>query len=164
MELKERIRSLINYSGLSIPKFAALAGFKTPQAVRELLYGRTKTLSYSAQYKIISSFPEVNSDWLVNGKGDMIKAGASKSKHINIRNDHIKNSSIYGYVNIAIPEKGKKKILNSDGITVEVDDTAGITSEQFAAIITSKDEQISRLLTMIEEQTKTIAKLMQDDK
>ena len=35
MELSKRIEKIVEYSGLSIPKFAEFVGFKTPQAVRE---------------------------------------------------------------------------------------------------------------------------------
>ena len=55
MELSKRIEKIVEYSGLSIPKFAEFVGFKTPQAVRELIKGNTKTLSFQAQEKIISS-------------------------------------------------------------------------------------------------------------
>ena len=72
MELSKRIEKLIEYSGLSIPKFAVHVGFKTPQAVRELIKGNTKTLSYQAQDKILSAFPEVSPSWLLSGDGDML--------------------------------------------------------------------------------------------
>jgi hypothetical protein len=77
MELSERIKKIVEYSGLSIPKFAEFVGFKTPQAVRELIKGNTKTLSFQAQEKIISSYPEINVEWLTIGKGEMLSAAAS---------------------------------------------------------------------------------------
>lgn len=76
MELNKRIEKLIEYSGLSIPKFAVRVGFKTPQAVRELIKGRTKTLSYQAQEKILASFPEVSPSWLLTGDGEMLNASS----------------------------------------------------------------------------------------
>lgn len=72
MELSKRIEKLIEYSGLSIPKFSVHVGFKTPQAVRELIKGNTKTLSYQAQEKILASFPEVSPSWLLTGEGEML--------------------------------------------------------------------------------------------
>jgi len=77
MELSERIKKIVEYSGLSIPKFAEFVGFKTPQAVRELIKGNTKTLSFQAQEKIISSYPEINVEWLTTGKGEMLSSAAS---------------------------------------------------------------------------------------
>jgi uncharacterized coiled-coil protein SlyX len=72
MELHERIKKVVEYSGLSIPKFAVLVGFKTPQAVREILNGRTKTLSDAAQMKILQAFPGVSRSWLLTGEGEML--------------------------------------------------------------------------------------------
>ncbi len=72
MDLAERIKKIVEYSGLSIPKFAAHVGFKTPQAVRELIKGNTKSLSFEAKEKIISSYPEINEMWLVTGDGQMM--------------------------------------------------------------------------------------------
>jgi len=76
MELSKRIEKIVEYSGLSIPKFAEFVGFKTPQAVRELIKGNTKTLSYQAQDKILSAFPKVNPSWLLTGKGEMLSSTA----------------------------------------------------------------------------------------
>lgn len=76
MELCERIEALVGYSSLTIPKFAEKVGFKTPQGVRELIKGNTKTLSDAAQMKILDAFPEINGDWLLNGEGEMLKSEA----------------------------------------------------------------------------------------
>jgi len=73
MELNKRIQQLIDYSGLSIPKFAERVGFKTPQGVRELLKGNTLSLSRQAQDNILRSFPEINPSWLLTGIGGMLK-------------------------------------------------------------------------------------------
>ena len=62
MILRERIKELVRYSGLTIPKFANYVGFKTPQAVRELVKGNTKTLSDAAIIKILKAYPEISND------------------------------------------------------------------------------------------------------
>jgi phage repressor protein C with HTH and peptisase S24 domain len=72
MELSKRIEKIVEYSGLSIPKFAEFVGFKTPQVIRELLKGNTKSVSFQVQEKIKAAYPELNIVWLVTGKGDMI--------------------------------------------------------------------------------------------
>jgi len=77
MELSKRIEKLIEYSGLSIPKFAERVGFKTPQGVRELLKGNTMTLSHQAQYNILHSYPEINPSWLLTGTGEMLLTESS---------------------------------------------------------------------------------------
>ena len=72
MELKQRIDEILKYSGKNISEFSRYAGFKTPQAIRELLKGNTKSISESAQIKILAAFPEINPDWLLTGEGEML--------------------------------------------------------------------------------------------
>lgn len=73
MILSKRISDIVEYSNLSIPKFAEFVGFKTPQTVRELIKGNTKTLSDSVQHHILAAYPEINRDWLLTGEGEMLK-------------------------------------------------------------------------------------------
>ena len=72
MILSKRINEVVEYSGLSIPKFSKYVGFTTPQTVRELISGRTKTLSYAVSNKILSAYPEISKQWLETGDGEMI--------------------------------------------------------------------------------------------
>lgn len=74
MELHQRIEKIVEYSGLSIPQFAKKVGFKTPQTIRELIKGNTKTLSYQVQEKIKAAYPEINMIWLVTGEGAMLES------------------------------------------------------------------------------------------
>lgn len=83
MTLAERIQNLVDYSGLSVPKFAEKVGFKTPQAVRELIKGSTRSLSDAAQYKITSAFPELSIDWLLTGEGPMLVEPAEAVPQMN---------------------------------------------------------------------------------
>jgi repressor LexA len=74
MNTSDRIAHLLSYSGLNAQAFAAHIGCKTKQSIYELLKGRTKTISPSMQSKILSSFPEVESTWLLTGEGQMLKS------------------------------------------------------------------------------------------
>lgn len=73
MELRDRISQILLYSGKNISELSRYVGFKTPQAVRELLKGNTRTLSEVAENKILAAFPEINKDWLLTGEGEMLK-------------------------------------------------------------------------------------------
>lgn len=72
MELSERIKNIVDYSGLSIPQFAKKVGFKTPQTIRELIKGNTQTLSFQVKTKILDAYPEINESWLLTGDGVML--------------------------------------------------------------------------------------------
>lgn len=116
--------------------------------------------SYATTFaKIARAYPQLNIDWLKTGEGQMLNPTNDRS--VRIRQDHNANSAVFGHVNIAVPERGKKKILNSEGIVTENDDSVSEQLEHYKTIIAAKDEQISRLLAMIEDKDKTIAKLLE---
>ena len=72
MTLHDRIKKVVEYSKLNTSQFAKFVGFKTPQTVRSLLSGATKTLSYEVEQKLAKAFPEINRAWLVTGEGEML--------------------------------------------------------------------------------------------
>ena len=74
MKLSERIRAIVNHTGLSIPKYAQAIGVQTPQAIRDLISGKTRSLSDSVQSKILSYSPEINPSWLFTGEGEMLNS------------------------------------------------------------------------------------------
>lgn len=82
MELKDRIKALHEYSGKNLSEFSRFVGFKTPQAVRELIAGNTKKLSQSATSLLEKAFPNLNIDWLLTGEGEMLKDDVSTEIHI----------------------------------------------------------------------------------
>lgn len=73
MVLSERIKAILDYAGKNASQFSRFVGFPTPQTVRELLKGNTKSVSDSVKYKIADAYPEINIEWLVTGDGEMLK-------------------------------------------------------------------------------------------
>lgn len=71
MNLNERISILVEQSGMSLPKFAVHIGVKTPQAIRDLISGKTQSLSKDMSTKILSAIPNLNEAWLYTGEGEM---------------------------------------------------------------------------------------------
>lgn len=86
MELSERIKTLVDYSGLNVTQFAKYAGFRTAQAVRELIKGKTQTLSYKALNLILGAFPEISEAWLTSGVGEMLKSVSQNANNISGHN------------------------------------------------------------------------------
>lgn len=70
--LSYRIDKLLEESKLNAPSFARAIGCSTPQAIYDLLSGKTKSLSPSMQHKILSYMPGVNLQWLLTGEGEML--------------------------------------------------------------------------------------------
>lgn len=79
MNIQERMQAIVDYSGKSIPQLANAVGFKTPQTIRSLLKGDTKTISDSVVMHITSYYPEVNADWLLTGEGEMLKSAVKEA-------------------------------------------------------------------------------------
>lgn len=86
MELNERIKALVEYSGLNVTQFANRVGFSTAQAVRELIKGKTKTLSYKSLNLILGAFPEISKAWLTSGEGEMLKSVSQNANNISGHN------------------------------------------------------------------------------
>lgn len=158
MELQDRIRKVVEYSGLSITKFSKSVGFDTPQTIRELLYGRTKSLSYQALNKISTAYPEINKDWLGNGKGDMLASSASRSVR-----DVTKGSMV---------QQGDSSIMMKD-VKVQIDDELANKIDvptdyeackreviKLRQLLSTAEKEIARLEGKVEEQDKFISLLL----
>lgn len=70
--LKDRIQLLISTRGMTNATFAEKIGVQ-PSNISHVLSGRNKP-SLDLVHKILSSFKEVRTEWLVHGSGSMTKA------------------------------------------------------------------------------------------
>ena len=131
--LSDRIDKILSYSRLSIPKLATRIGAKTPQSLREILKGNTKNLSYEMSEKILLAFPELNREWLLTGEGEMLNGGIVQE----VQGDG--NTSVAG---------------NGNNVnTAEVLVKALAEIEEHRKLLSKKDEQIDRLLSVIDKLT-----------
>lgn len=73
MSLADRFQSLLSHVKKNPSQFAKSVGFKTPQTVREILKGNTKSISEAVRLKISSNYPEININWLISGEGEMLR-------------------------------------------------------------------------------------------
>ena len=100
MTLQERMQAVIDYSGLSIPQLAKNVGFKTPQTIREILKGNTRSISDAVKLKLISYFPNISPEWLTTGEGQMLKSSivqtssGDNSPNINGNGNHVNTSDL----------------------------------------------------------------------
>jgi transcriptional regulator with XRE-family HTH domain len=69
--MTERILSIIKYLNLSPSDFAEEIGVQR-SSISHLISGRNKP-SLEFIQKILSRFPEINPEWILNGNGEMIK-------------------------------------------------------------------------------------------
>ena len=71
------ISKLLSYSGLNAKAFSEKIGLERPQAIYDLLKGKTKSISPAMKNKILSVFTEINPIWLLTGEGEMLRQEAS---------------------------------------------------------------------------------------
>lgn len=155
MILSERILAVREYSKLGVSQFAHKVGFKTPQAVRELESGRTKSLSFEAANKILSAYPEINENWLKTGEGQMHNNSASK---INLGANSGDNNGN------GPSQRGNKNILiNNDPETIEEEErkicVLELEIEHLKERLADKDKSLSDKDARIAELNATIARL-----
>ena len=68
----ERIKKIIDYSGLSASKFAKAIGCANPDVLYHIQRGRNG-ISGDVVEKIVKFKPEINMPWILTGKGEMLK-------------------------------------------------------------------------------------------
>lgn len=76
------INKLLIYSELNAKSFSEKIGLERPQAIYDILKGKTKSISLAMQDKILSVFPELNRTWLMTGEGEMLKGNGGKGGRI----------------------------------------------------------------------------------
>jgi transcriptional regulator with XRE-family HTH domain len=70
-EIKDRIKQIIDTENLSYSKFADIIGVQR-SGISHIISGRNNP-SLDVIQKILESFNFINTDWLLFGKGEMIK-------------------------------------------------------------------------------------------
>lgn len=130
MEVKDRIKAILEYYNLSVNEFVTQTKVKTGQAVYDLLSGKTKSISSSMEDKILSCFQDVNRAWLLTGEGEMIKPSVQQT----LNGDN--NTQIAGNNNrINVPSTLDKAINE--------------IAEQ-RKLVAKAQEQIDRLISLLE--------------
>lgn len=71
------ITKLLTYSGLNAKQFSEKIGLDRPQAIYDLLSGKTKGISANMRSKILSRYPLLNQNWLLTGEGEMLRGGST---------------------------------------------------------------------------------------
>ena len=79
----ERIRIFRVYKSLKQSVFAELIGVSR-STLSEVENGKNKNPSTSVIVNIVDAFNDINIEWLLTGKGEMIKADAEDNHSVNI--------------------------------------------------------------------------------
>lgn len=80
--MEEVINKLLSYSGLNAKAFSEKIGLERPQAIYDLLKGKTKSISPAMKNKILSVFTEINPSWLLTGEGEMLRTAIDDTSSV----------------------------------------------------------------------------------
>lgn len=102
----ERIRELISSKNLNAAQFADQIGVQR-SSISHVLSGRNKP-SLEFIQKILKKFPDVNSDWLISGKGKSDQIIDSK---VSLFDDTIVDEEKTDAIGKMRPEQSKKEVV-----------------------------------------------------
>lgn len=100
----------------------------------------------------------IDAHWLLTGEGNMMQS--SRYRQNQNSQDNNTNSTMFGSFNFEFPYGDDKKILGKDGISVTSSNHLNTIIAEKDTQIAEKDAQISKLLAMLDEKDKLIAKLI----
>lgn len=78
--MKDRLLKLITGMGLTAARFADEIGVQR-SGISHILSGRNQP-SYDFLLKILARYPEISTDWLILGKGEMIRSRETPSRPV----------------------------------------------------------------------------------
>lgn len=118
-DMNERIKLLLSEYGLSASKFAETIGVQA-SGISHIISGRNKP-GYDFIIKVLESFPDLDPDWLLTGKGEMHRqAAGATSKTIDSKNNGNNN------INISMPpsDAARENIVANPTSTVQSSQSA----------------------------------------
>lgn len=108
--MKDRIKKIQEYSGLSLGVFASRTGIKAA-SLSHILNGRNNP-SLDVVMKIHETFPEVSWEWMLYGTGSMLKGG-------NV--DDVENKQVESNITPSLNQTNRT-IFDNDPVKEEEDD------------------------------------------
>ena len=83
----ERIKAIMNHYNLSVNAFSAKIG-ANQVTINQQMNGDRK-VSLDTILKIVNSFDLISTQWLLTGKGEMLKSSSSKEESVSITNERL---------------------------------------------------------------------------
>lgn len=117
-DIRQRIIDILNEYHTNPTKLSGEDKAMQKRLSRQLKGGAT--ITFETLSTIVNAFPELSIEWLIKGEGEMIRQDVKQSGwgNINTSSGNVSVEKIVQNdhsVNIALPEKGFQKIINSDG-------------------------------------------------
>jgi len=150
--ISDRIRQIIDYKGVSVNKFSDLIGASNSY-FNKVLKNNTSVGSDRIE-KILREIPEINPEWLLTGRGNMLKEVVdSKGINSNIKDsfNNIKdfNTRIYNKSTV-----GKEEIPDIKDQLLEKDKQLAEKDMQINNLLERLTESQTQVTTLLEQQGK----------
>ena len=110
--MRDRIQNIIDYKGLNFGKFADIIGIQR-SALSHIMSGRNNP-SLDVLTKILNSFPDISTDWLMFGKDQMLDKKYRKVEIEQVElfsNEIIDNQEEYSDENTETDKQENEKII-----------------------------------------------------
>lgn len=140
--MTEVIAKVLTYTKLNAKQLAERIGLDRPQAIYDILKGKTKSISPAMASKILSVFPEFDRGWLMTGEGSMLR---DNSHHFADNNQGFIN-------NIGNTIDNRQYYSDSPDVLRAQIELLDERIKEKDAQIKEKDAQINRLLSILEKQ------------
>lgn len=115
MEIKDRISEFIRCNNITIAEFE-----RNVNLANGYIKKFKGSIGSDKLNNIASYYPELNIEWLITGKGNMLKEsgdviGSIQGDGNKIEYNNTGDVEVGNNINITLPESGTQKIVNSDG-------------------------------------------------
>lgn len=129
--MKERIVQLLSHLDLTSAQFADIIGVQR-SSISHILSGRNKP-SFDFIQKILIKYPEINADWLLTGRGNLLNTVKSENTENNVNSEPelFANSSENSALTAPLQATGKISIdtpLANENITEKMLNTSQVTN------------------------------------
>lgn len=125
MENKDRIDNLLKHLRLSARKLSILLGLNNPQIFYDIKSGKCG-ISTNLANRIQEKFPEISKSWLLTGEGEMLIGNITQSNN------------------------GVANVIGDNHINNNLSDELSLLIKNQIEQLKKKDEQIDRLISIIE--------------
>lgn len=72
-EINDRILIYIKHIGMNKNSFSLKLGHTNSTIINNIVQGRRNKPSYEVIFKILTTFENINAEWLITGRGEMLK-------------------------------------------------------------------------------------------
>ena len=115
----ERFQKIMEYAGVSPKRFAEILGIERSN-VSHIMSGRNNP-SLTVVQKILKNFPDISSDWLLFGEGNMLKANATGvNTSVNTNTDAVSAAAPVVNANVAPAPPTNTASANTNAGTSQV--------------------------------------------